>query len=232
MKLRQRQPDTAATQTLRQNRIVVIEQLLTPEAVTAIEHCLLQETPWGLAYRLDGAPTVDVQATDISGLPADIRSRLQSQLDAPFQFVYNTYMMVTAYLEQRHPGLLLNRLLEWLNSPEFLNYCRQLTGDGSITKLNAQATRYLPGHFLKNHNDHNAEEGRRYAYVLGLTRDWQADWGGLLHFTDTAGRVVRTIVPGFNTLSVFSVPQDHFVSLVAPYAKNPRLAITGWMLDK
>ena len=38
-------------------------------------------------------------------------------------------------------------------------------------------------------------------------------------------------VPRFNTLSIFTVPQFHAVSCVAPYAPMGRLAITGWFQD-
>jgi len=193
---------------------------------------LSQEFPWGLAFRLDGKPVTRIATASLDELEAEERQKLRQQLTEPFQFIYNTYMMVTAYLEQRDPELLLHRVLEWLNSDEVLNYFRALTGVADIVKCNAQATRYLPGHFLKNHNDFNATEGRRFAYVLSLTKGWQADWGGLLEFTDADGNVVRTIVPSFNALNVFEVPQDHSVSFVAPYAERPRLAITGWMLDR
>jgi len=193
---------------------------------------LSQEVPWGLAFRLDGKPVTRIATASLDELEPEERQKLRQQLSEPFQFIYNTYMMVTAYLEQRDPELLLHRVLEWLNSDEVLNYFRSLTGVAGIVKCNAQATRYLPGHFLKNHNDFNATEGRRFAYVLSLTKDWQADWGGLLQFTDADGNVARTIVPSFNALNVFEVPQDHSVSFVAPYAERPRLAITGWMLDR
>ena len=35
-------------------------------------------------------------------------------------------------------------------------------------------------------------------------------------------------MPRYNTLSLFKVPAPHVVSLVAPWAQAPRLAITGW----
>ena len=40
--------------------------------------------------------------------------------------------------------------------------------------------------------------------------------------------VVDTLLPRWNTLSLFAVPTDHCVSLVAPWAGQDRLAITGW----
>jgi Rps23 Pro-64 3,4-dihydroxylase Tpa1-like proline 4-hydroxylase len=64
--------------------------------------------------------------------------------------------------------------------------------------------------------------------VINLSRNWQADWGGLLQFLDSDGEVVRTLMPRFNTISLFRVPADHLVSPVAPFATGARYAITGW----
>ncbi len=164
---------------------------------------------------------------DKDALFAEIHAIAKDQ----FQFIYNSYMMVTAYKEGRNPDLLLHRLLEFLNSPPWLDFMRKLTGISGIKKADAQATRYLPGQFLKLHNDHEPEEKRLAAYVLNLSRNWQADWGGLLHFMDEDGNVTDTLLPRFNTLSIFSVPANHFVSEVAPFARTPRYAITGWLKE-
>jgi Rps23 Pro-64 3,4-dihydroxylase Tpa1-like proline 4-hydroxylase len=67
--------------------------------------------------------------------------------------------------------------------------------------------------------------------VLNLTRRWQADWGGLLQFVDAAGEITDTWLPRFNTMALFRVPVRHTVSYVAPFANEPRLAITGWFRD-
>jgi len=118
-----------------------------------------------------------------------------------------------------------------MNSPPMLDFARRVTGFDDIAKADAQATRYLPGHFLRVHNDvYRASERdvRRAAYVVNLTREWHADWGGLLEFLDDDRRVVETWMPAWNGLAMFRVPTWHCVSCVAPYATAPRLAITGW----
>jgi Rps23 Pro-64 3,4-dihydroxylase Tpa1-like proline 4-hydroxylase len=139
--------------------------------------------------------------------------------------------MVDAFKEGRDPGLLLHTVLEFLNSPAFLAFARELTGFEQIRRVNAQATRYLPGHFLRRHNDFSSENERLVAYVINLGHDWQADWGGLLQFFDETGQVSESFVPRYNTLSLFRVPQLHAVSLVAPWAEQPRFGITGWFLS-
>ena len=116
-------------------------------------------------------------------------------------------------------------------APEYIGFVRSITGDAAIRRANAQATRYRPGHFLRYHTDIDSSEGRRYAYVLNLTRGWQPDWGGLLQFVDDDGRIIDTFLPRWNSLSLFRVPAGHLVSMVAPWADEERLAITGWLLS-
>ena len=123
----------------------------------------------------------------------------------------------------------LNGPLRDLKAQDLIAWERD-EGDARVRRMNAQATRYRAGHFLKLHDDFNAEEGRLYAYVINLTREWKADWGGLLQFLDAEGRVIDTLMPRWNSLSIFRVPAPHVVSLVAPWAEGERLAVTGWML--
>ncbi|MGH8398608.1 MAG: 2OG-Fe(II) oxygenase family protein, partial [Gammaproteobacteria bacterium] len=68
--------------------------------------------------------------------------------------------------------------------------------------------------------------------VLNLTKDWQADWGGLLQFLGEDGKVVDTFFPSFNSLMLFQVPMWHHVSYVTPFAGHGRYAITGWGMSK
>ena len=210
---------------------------LQPDAAERLRTCLAEEIPWTLALRdAQGARTIDhaiySALTDEQArqLFADTAASAGQEGDDGFRFAYDSYMMVRAYQERRDPGLLLHRVLELFNSPDYLAFARHLTGDTRIRRVNAQATRYRPGQFLRHHNDEELDEGRLYAYVLNLSRGWQADWGGLLQFIGSDGRVQDTFLPIWNTLSLFAVPAGHAVSLVAPWARDDRLSITGWML--
>ena len=64
----------------------------------------------------------------------------------------------------------------------------------------------------------------------GGLRKWDPDWGGLLQFFDNEGQPTQSNSPGFNTLDLFDVSHVHSVTLVAPYALNPRLAVSGWFV--
>lgn len=219
-------------QRLLQHGRAQVADYLQPGVAERLHDCLAREVPWTLAVRDgDGARTID--HAHYAAMDADASARLLARVaDAKgqFRFAYESYMMVTAYQEGRDPDLALHRVLEVFNSPQYIAFVRELTGDARIQRINAQATRYRPGHFLRYHTDAESREGRLYAYVLNLTREWHADWGGLLQFIDSEDRVVDTLLPRWNTLSLFKVPTGHAVSLVAPWAEQDRMAITGWFL--
>ena len=216
---------------LEQEGCLRVSDFLNSEFANQIYKCLSSEVDWGLACNINRKSKTYLKCNDIADLTEEIRITLQSQVNQPFQFVYNTYMIVTSYLEQRDPGHFLYTILEWLNSVEAIDYFKTLIKDTNLVKINAQATRYLPGHFLTQHNDENLEEGRMYAYILGFTKDWNPDWGGLLHILDEDNNIVKTMIPEYNSLSIFKVPKNHFVSLVSPTAQKERIAITGWLLS-
>lgn len=201
---------------------VQVDGFLQDVAAAQIERCLLEDVPWSTAVR--GSP--DVPAWSDTERAARLQAEYAHAGD--FHFVYDRYLIVEAMRAGRDPGLLLHVVLEFLNSAPFIEFIRELTGDAELTMVGAQATRYLPGQFLRAHDDSHAAEARRYAYVINLSRDWVADWGGLLHFLGPDGRVEDVFLPRFNSLSLFKVPHPHFVGLVSPWARRPRLAITGW----
>lgn len=219
----------------RPKRRIQIQDALLPEYAEHLYDCLETKVPWGVAYvETDGKPVI-LTSEKVTDLTREDWSNLHKkvQLSAPdrFQFLYNSYMMINAYKGNRDPGLILHRVVEYLNTDLFLAFVRLVTGAKDIVKADAQATRYIPGSFLKKHNDLNEQGNRRIAYVLNLTRDWQADWGGMLQFLDETGHVEETHFPTFNSLTLFEVPMWHNVSYVVPYAKNARYAITGWAMS-
>lgn len=212
-----------------------VADVLESRVADELLQCLERQVPWSTAYigaegpaRLDRAQFRQLSAAQQQRLLQNINELARRE----FQFLYDSYAMVTAYKEGRDPGLFLHKVLEFFNSPAYLDFARRVTGFDNIHRIDAQATRYLGGHFLKVHNDTHPDETRLVAYVLNLTRTWQADWGGLLQFMDADKRVIDTYEPRFNTLSLFRVPTWHCVSYVAPFAQAPRYAITGWMRSR
>ena len=211
-----------------------IPDFLQAPAAAFLRDCLMRQVPWRLAERSDdGAARTHGHddALDADGYRRVLDAAYQGARDG-FRFVYDSYMLGRARAEGWDPDLPLHGLFDFLNSPDYLAFARYLTGDAAINAVNAQATRYRPGQFLTAHDDKNSLEGRRYAYVINLSPRWKAEWGGQLQFLDAQGNVIDTLLPRWNTLSIFKVPQLHHVSLVSPWAGEHRLAITGWMLAR
>ncbi len=145
-----------------------------------------------------------------------------------FQYVYDRLRLGPARAMGLPAPQALFDLHDLFNGEAFLDLARRLTDDDRIAYVDAQATRYLPGHFLNGHDDRQEEAGRLYAYVLNVSPTWRAEWGGLLMFLGDDGGVIETFVPEAGTLNVFKVPQAHMVSMVAAFAGAPRYSVTGW----
>ena len=214
---------------------IQIPDFLQTTAADALADELSTRVPWQLAERSDGTS----QTTPRGAYPDDAAyaERLRRGYDQAahnYQFAYDSYMLVKAAKEGWDPDLLVHRVLSFLNTPEFIEFARYLGDDPQITHATAQCTRYRPGQYLMPHEDVDEREGegRRFAFVINLTRDWRPDWGGQLQFIDPDGGIPDTFVPRWNALSLFRVPQSHQVTFVSPWAAQPRHAITGWWLAR
>ncbi len=219
-------------QQLHERGWVVIKDALRAEVAEALHAVLTTQVPWSLAY-VDGEGSKKIWADELQRLnPEQLKVIEQSALQQArqgFSFLYDSYMMITAYQQRRDPHLPLHKVTEYINKPEWLNAMRSITGEQHIVKTSAQATRYRAGHFLTLHNDHQDGELRHAAYVINLTPEWHADWGGLLQFIDDDGQVTDTVCPQYNCISLFKTPRLHCVSPVANYVQAQRLTITGWL---
>jgi hypothetical protein len=87
------------------------------------------------------------------------------------------------------------------------------------------------GDFLRPHTD--AIGGRVLAYVLFLSEQWDASFGGALHVRD-ASRREWVVEPTFNSLVVFDVTarSEHFVTPIEPRAgQRARVTLGGWVYE-
>ena len=218
---------------LAQRSRIQIPGFLQPAAADALARELAEAVPWQMAERSEG----ESRTTPRGAYPDDaefarLLQRGYARAADSYQFAYDSYMLVKAAMEGWDPDLLAHSVLRFFNTPQFIEFARHLADDPGITHATAQCTRYRPGHYLLPHEDLDVSEGRRYAFVVNLGRDWRPDWGGQLQFLDAGDAVVDTFLPRWNSLSLFRVPQRHQVTLVAPWAARPRHAITGWWLAK
>jgi SM-20-related protein len=214
---------------------VRIADALEPLCAARLYASLLAEVPWRLTYN-EGRDNIFLDAAAVQALGAqqqqEMLQGILSRAQSGFQYVFRSYPMVTAYVRRDDPNLLLHSVFEWLNSASTLEVLRTITGIDGLIKVNAQATLYRPGHFLTQHDDSGyPEQHRRVAYVLYLARGWRAEWGGQLQFLDARGDPEEVWMPRFNSLGLFRVPTQHVVTYVAPFATEPRYAITGWLCD-
>ncbi|HBK91673.1 MAG TPA: proline hydroxylase [Parvularcula sp.] len=146
-------------------------------------------------------------------------------------FLYNTYPMIEGYLRGWDPGHPIHLMTEFINNAAFLGLGRRVTGVSGITKADAHATAYHPGHYLTRHLDHGEDRERRAAYVLGFSRNWQPDWGGLLLFLNDRQDVSEGYLPRFNVLTIFDIKYLHTVTQISSFAGGVRRSITGWFRD-
>jgi SM-20-related protein len=101
-----------------------------------------------------------------------------------------------------------------------VEFARHLGGDPAIRHVVAQATRYRPGQSLMPHDDEDASEQHRCAFVLDLG----PDGSGQLQVLDRDARVPHLGLPRRNALRLFRLPQRHQAPFATPWAATPRHA--------
>ena len=209
---------------------LLIRDFFRPDVADALARAV-EAIDWSLCYR-DTQGDRRLTGDQLRGLDASERAYLIDGIvdvaRQQFQFSFFTESLADAL--QRGDTGLLARFIRWMADEAFLSVMRRITGIQEINRVYAQATLYGPGSFLLAHDDHVDVENRRLAYVINLTHQWRPDWGGLLHFSERDGTVSDSFFPHFNSLSLFAVPQTHFVSYVPPFAQAQRQAITGWLI--
>ncbi len=217
---------------------VVVHDLLVPAFADALHRALLDWTRWSLVTRADGQHR-RFDALAVEQLPAEGRQALEALVFAEartgFQYLYERqplYDPDDASGDETAAVPALVRLRGLLHGGPFIELMRVIAGTAAIDFGDGQLTRYRRGHFLTMHDDAAEGRHRRAAYVLGMTPYWAADDGGQLQFLDAAGQVERSLIPGFNTLALFRVPQPHLVTAVAPFVARSRLSVTGWLRQR
>ena len=211
---------------------VQIMPWLTTEAALALHDELNARDDWREAIN-SGEKVFELDRDNQSRLTPEARARLDAAINAGalagFQHRYESIRVSDDPEARASSTSLLDQFAVFMSSAEVLNVLKEITGLSDVNFVDAQATGYRPGDFLTSHHDEVAGKNRRAAYVLGLTPQWRAEWGGLLLFHDESGDIRRGLVPRFNCLNLFAVPQSHSVSQVATYAGATRLSVTGWL---
>lgn len=208
-----------------------IKDIFPLEQAEKTYQCLATETPWGLFY---------LGKEHGEKIPADKYKALSpEELQEIYKYIFETardryqFMYLFNHLSQqnRTEKIFVHDIADFINSEPVLEFIRTLTGIPELIRADAQATKYIGNCFLHPHTDEGLETGRRVAYVLNMTKNWDPNWGGFLQFFDKKMNVTQSFKPTFNALNLFTVPQGHSVSFVAPFCPGERLSITGWFRD-
>ncbi len=218
---------------------VHIPSILTAQSAARVQRCLEQETKYQLSV---STPTEhhDLDYDFIASRGEAWRAKMLETVylsasnpvaEQGFQAFYDNHRMSNDGEAYRDPEHYLGAIVAFLNSETFLDFMRRVTGFADIAYADAQATRFVRNQFLTLHNDRAETRGqnRRAAYVLNMTEQWRADWGGLLLFLDDDRHVSSGFTPAFNALNLLAVPQLHLVSQVSPFAQKARYSVTGWL---
>lgn len=207
-----------------------IPGILDPGSAEAVAAAMEAFDGWKVSVAAGGEffelPLIGRMAAD-PGKQAWIDQARVDGAEPRMQYIFDTRRLDME--PEDAPRDAVSDVLAFLNGPDFIGFVRAVTGDGRIDFVDAQATRYRPGHVLTGHDDASAGKNRLYAYVLNLTRDWRADWGGVLAFEGADGHIEAGYAPAFNALNLFEVPTRHAVTQVAGFAPRDRLSITGWV---
>jgi Rps23 Pro-64 3,4-dihydroxylase Tpa1-like proline 4-hydroxylase len=217
------------------HRRIHIPDIMARSDAEAACRALAETANWKTVINA-GSKIFDLSAEIKASLTLEQSGALERSIAASasrcYQFKFDNYRLSEQgepHGDRNHP---LAPIVAFINGPRFLAAMRRLTGRPDIAFADAQATRYQPGQFLHVHDDLDQTKRRIAAYVLNLTPEWSPEWGGILHFLDEDDHVAEGYVPRFNALNVFDVGVRHFVSYVAPFARAPRLSITGWLRSR
>ncbi len=222
-------PDTFATFYAQHGRVRIFD-FLEVAGARDLHGALVSRPDWRQLFigeegivQLDESSRQSLSAADASALDRQIHERAR----LGFQYRYEG-LRVPRSGEGRDENP-LQLFADLMASQAMVSFLSHVVGQGDLHFGEGQATAYGPGDFLTCHDDAVSGRDRVAAFVLGMTPRWRPEWGGLLLFHEADDGRVDGLVPRFNTLDLFAVPQRHSVSYVSPSAAGRRLSLTGWL---
>lgn len=222
----------AARQAFARDGRVRIDPFLVDEDARRLRASLVASEEWRLVLNA-GDKVYEIDRPGQRALNAAAHAELDrlvaTAARSGFQYRYESIRVPDSAVERTALASPLAAFSRFLSSAPVVSAMRNVIAAPDIEFADAQATRYDIGHFLTSHDDDVPGKSRRAAYVLGLTDQWRAEWGGLLMFHGADGHIDRAFSPGFNVITLFAVPQAHSVSYVCPFAPEPRVSVTGWL---
>jgi len=211
---------------------IQIRDFLDAEDAAALHSEMRRREDWRQVVN-SGDKVFDLDGPTRAGMSAEQRRALDEAVYAGaregFQHRYEAIRIPDEAQARQASDDLFAKFALFLSGGEARDLLRAVIGRPELDFADAQATAYAPGDFLTAHDDAVSGKHRLAAYVFGLTPQWRTEWGGLLLFHEDGGDVERALMPRFNTLNIFAVPQLHSVSEVSRAAPFRRYSITGWL---
>ena len=114
------------------------------------------------------------------------------------------------------------------SSSEFIDFLNYLTGEELVKLNDIFISKYNKDCFLSPHCD---KQNGKIAITIYLNKHWKPHYGGNLCFLNQKrDKIIETITPYFNTMTLFSIPEltgiPHFVSHNS--SNKSRYTITMW----
>ena len=212
---------------------VRIDQFLEPKFAAQVADCLNTSLKYDyIFFSQDQNHVASEEQMGVMDMHArqELQTELISLASQGIGFLYGGFKMEGTKIPEAPP--VLQKLNEVMNSAELLELVMSITDSIELKSSSVQYTRYTPGNYLTRHRDDVETEGRRLAFVLGMSPQWHPDWGGLLQFFEDSGVPKDAWEPRFNSLSLFDVRHVHSVTYVTPHAIAPRYAMTGWFRNR
>ena len=216
--------------------LVFIKDYLVPEIAESIYQALDKEVDWELlTYDQVGQSaysSAQLQSLSYEQQQALIPSHMP-HYGGQFSYAYKRYIISKAALSGSCPKALADFFIN-TNNLEYFKFFELGKGLAPANHLDVNASFYDKGNFLSSHNDYDAATKKTAglaAHVLGLTKGWKKEWGGMLTFCDNWGRIKLQRPPSFNTLALFKIPISHYVSEVSQSAEKPRYSVYGWLKE-
>jgi len=209
-----------------------VANFFTEDTAKYLLKLVLENKTWNLAYN-NGNNFYESPISELEKLTTLQKKNFMNQIFAnasdSFQYVFFQYYISQAIELEEEPGHPLHQINTFLNSNYYLDFMRELTGEPLITKADSYASMYDKEHFLTQHDDLHQKHDRVAACVFNLTQRWNRNWGGHLAFFDDKGNIEQAFIPIFNTLNILSIPQQHAVQQVTPFAKEKRYSLLSWL---
>jgi Rps23 Pro-64 3,4-dihydroxylase Tpa1-like proline 4-hydroxylase len=206
---------------------VIISDILDKDVAEEIYQNLVNSVEWETCLQGEKGAEFYTSA-EINAMSPEKKQQLNRYMlhraASNFSFLYHRINLG----KSNNP--ILRDLIQYITGDEFLGFVKYITGELEINKVDGQASRYQRTEFLNMHNDKIVQEDRKAAYVMGLTKKWRVDFGGLLHILNDDWTIREVHIPQFNCMTIFKIPREHFVSQVATYTPVARYTVNGWFI--